>query len=231
MQITPSADAAPVAPEYAAPVAPEYAAPVAPESGLEGGEVPNFSAASESYLSPQNECSSPANSSGPVANRVAMTAMAMLGHEAQGRFPPDGLKCARQASTILKRAGVSITGSDSVVGLVKQLRDAGWCNSSRPIPGAVAYANNEFGNGPRSHIGVVSYTALKLGNKVSLGMTDSLKSKFAYSDPQTNQTRQLTIYHNSTRWIVGHPQGRQDREWFSKVKFLVPPESCAGVAK
>lgn len=166
--------------------------------------------------------------SGSVGARVARSAMDLLGYEDQSRVPPDGLKCAKQASTILKRAGLEIAGSDSVVGLVSQLRKKGWCEAKRPIPGAVAFSNNEFKNGPRSHIGVVSYVSPQIEKKVQSGMTSELKERFSYLDSAANQSRSrlLTIYHNSSRWIVGYPQNKYDQEWFSKVKFLVPPESC-----
>jgi hypothetical protein len=148
--------------------------------------------------------------------------MDMLGYEDRTGRAPDGLKCAVQVSNILKRAGVNVPFDASVVGLVAKLKKAGWCGSATPVPGAIAYSNDEFDNGPRSHIGVVSYPPEKIRAQVEERMTAASRHRFQF------EGKPLTIYHNETRWIRGGPRGDYDRAWFSKVKFLVPPESCGG---
>jgi hypothetical protein len=183
----------------------------------------------ESFSCPAIEDLPAASYSGPVGQRVSRAAMDMLGYEDRTNRAPDGLKCAVQVHNILRRAGVDVPFDASVVGLVAKLKKAGWCGSSTAIPGAIAYTNEEFGNGPRSHIGVVSYPVPKIASKVEQQMSDTLRQKYRFvPEFRRSVSERLTIYHNATRWIVGYPQGNYDRQFFSKAKFLVPPESCKG---
>ncbi len=107
-------------------------------------------------------------------------------------------------------------------------RKRGWCESPTPIPGAVAYTNDELDNGPRSHIGIVSYAVPEVASRVEQNMTAELKQKFRYV-PEFGGSggERLTIYHNAKRTIVGLPQNDNDVKFFTRAKFLVPPESCA----
>ncbi|NCN26517.1 hypothetical protein GW915_02990 [bacterium] len=94
-------------------------------------------------------------SGGGGSSSIGRTATSMVGHQDYGSAPV-GLKCAAQVSTILKRSGVKIAGSAGVTTVISQLKRIGWkaCVGGKR-PGDVVYSNSAYGNGSRSHIGVV----------------------------------------------------------------------------
>ncbi len=118
------------------------------------------------YRQDESTVAGPARGRGNLED-VVFSAEQSLGYieYAQDALAPSGLKCAQQASRMLKLAGVPIKGSLGVVELVHQLKAIGWkaCGST---PGAVAYSNKTFGNGPRSHIGIVAKDGYSIFNNL-----------------------------------------------------------------
>jgi hypothetical protein len=96
---------------------------------------------------------------------IAQTATSMLGQENCTLFPPKRLKCAQQASSVLKAAGVRIKGSLSVNALVSQLRAIGWVDGPCG-PGSVKHT---AGVSPIRHIGVVGANNETIHNSSSQG--------------------------------------------------------------
>jgi hypothetical protein len=101
---------------------------------------------------------------------IARMAEKSVGRVENSDYPPSGLKCAQQASILLIRAGVKVSGSHAVVGLVEQLKKIKWKFCKHSIAGAVAFTNSAYGNGPRSHIGVVGTDGYNVVN--NLGRTE-----------------------------------------------------------
>lgn len=124
--------------------------------------------------------------------------------------PADNVKCAAQASSVLKEAGVDIEGSDLVVGVVSQLSKKGWKECTDPyMPGSVAFTNpsqsaeelpQEFHRTDgyeRSHIGIVTIVNGRTGIVNNKG-SESGTLGVDYED-QTSDN------------------------WYQSVKFICPP--------
>lgn len=102
------------------------------------------------------------------AAQVAQTATAMIGTQSCSTEPPKTLKCAQQASDILRAAGVKVSGSLAVNGLVSQLKSIGWRDTPGPcLAGSVQHTGGENPKG--RHIGVVGTDNKAVHNSSSLG--------------------------------------------------------------
>ncbi len=139
----------------------EDGAPGSAEHGADSGVI-DSSAEGGFFGSP-----APLGSGNGSSAHVAATATYMIGKENCSLFPPKMLKCAQQASDILRSAGVGIKGSLSVNGLVSQLRAIGWREIPGPCPpGSVQHT---AGIRPGRHIGVVGTDGKAVHNSSSRG--------------------------------------------------------------
>lgn len=167
------------------------------------------------------------------SGQVADAAMKQLGFVENSSSPPSGLKCAQQAGTILKKAGIDGVANDSVLQTIANAREKKWCERPSAAPGALAFTDPP-GDRPaeRRHMGVVSFPTDSIREQVnaSYSKLGAQKQRFQYRDPDSGQFAQLTIYHNAGNKEVGFLQNDYDVKWASKVKFLWPPDLCGGVA-
>jgi len=140
-----------------------------------------------------------------TGSKVGSVARSLWGHVDTSDWPKKTLKCAQQASTILKRAGIIDGTFYTVVGLVKHLKTKGWRVSNKPVVGAVAFSNPEFNtDSSRSHVGVVGSDLAVYHNSGAAG-GKIIRSAFGDTD------------YNG-RWLNG-------------VDFLIPPSSASAMLK
>jgi len=97
--------------------------------------------------------------------KIASTATNFIGHSECSDDPPASVKCAQQASLILKAAGTGISGSNSVNTLFTQLMEKGW-KSGPCVPGGVRHSAGPEATG--RHIGVIGLDGKAVHNSGSI---------------------------------------------------------------
>lgn len=130
-----------------------------------------------------------------TAAQVAQAATSMIGIQNCSLYPPKGLKCAQQASDILRAAGVKVSGSLAVNGLVSQLKALGWRDVPGPcLAGSVQHTGglNPIGR----HIGVVGTDNKAVHNSSSQGSS----------------------------WRCGRLTNRDYPSWKARARCLVAPK-------